>query len=250
MIRTVILGIIQGFTEFLPVSSSGHLAVVENYFGIKEPVVLAAFMHFGTLLATVVFFAKPIFNIIRGAIAGKEDCTKYLVFIVLGNIPAVVFALPFRSTIEHSFMNIRLVALFLGMTGVVVLLTGLYGKGQRPVNFLKALVIGISQMFALFPGLSRSGLTISTGLYLKVDPQEAFRFSFLLSLPAVLGANLFELKEITRFDDPLALIIGMIVSFIVGLLALRILRDLVQKKFFYFGFYCLVISIVIVGIWK
>lgn len=244
MIKVIILGIIQGLTEFLPISSSGHLAVMEKFLGIKEPVAFAAFLHFGTLLATIVFFIKPILIILKGLFKGESRYIKYLAYIVIGNIPIVIFALVFKSLIEQSFKDMKFIAISLGITGAILLLTAVIRKGEKKVNLLEALLIGIGQMFAVFPGLSRSGLTISAGLFTKVEPQEAFQFSFLLSLPAVLGANLLELNEITNFGDSKSLLLGMCFSFIAGLVALRLLRDLVQRKFYLFGFYCLLVSLI------
>lgn len=245
IIKSIILGIVQGLTEFLPISSSGHLAILEKYFGIAEPVVLATFLHFGTFIATVVFFLKPIITIIKGLIKGEKESINYVIYIIVGTIPIVLFALIFRTQIEQSFTNIPIVGIFLGITGVILLLTSIVKRGNRKVKLLSAFLIGISQMFAVFPGISRSGMTISTGLFSKVSPEESFKFSFLLSLPAILGANLLKLKSISQINDFPSIIIGMLCSFIFGLIALKILKGLVDRRFHLFGIYCLVISILI-----
>ncbi|MEO0206853.1 MAG: undecaprenyl-diphosphate phosphatase [candidate division WOR-3 bacterium] len=244
MIKIIILSIIQGLTEFLPISSSGHLALLENFMGIEEPVSITAFLHFGTFLATIIFFRKQIFEILAGLFKKEPRALNYILYIVIGNIPIVLFALLFRNSIESTFTDIKLVILFLGLTGVFVLLTSIIRNGEKQISFISAIIVGIGQMFAVFPGLSRSGLTISTGLYANVKPDEAFRFSFLLSLPAVFGANLLEFKEIASFPNPAELIVGMLISFVSGYIALRILRALVQKWLYLFGFYCLLISII------
>ncbi|MCX7994855.1 MAG: undecaprenyl-diphosphate phosphatase [candidate division WOR-3 bacterium] len=243
MIEIIILGIIQGLTEFLPISSSGHLAIVENYLGIEEPVALTAFLHFGTLMATIIFFRKEIISLICGLLKKESGALKYLWYIIIGNIPVVLFAILLRDFIESTFTEVKLVMIFLGMTGVIVLLTSIIKKGEKQISLLSAMLIGIGQMFAVFPGLSRSGLTISAGLYAKVKPEEAFRFSFLLSLPAIFGANLLEFREITNFYSPVAHISGMFISFVFGYIALKILRAAVQKWFHFFGFYCLLMSL-------
>lgn len=245
IIKSIILGIIQGLTEFLPISSSGHLAIFEKYFGIAEPIVLATFLHFGTFLATIVFFFKPITSIIKGVFIGKKDSILYLIYIITGTIPVVVFALVFRNWIEQSFNDMKTVGILLGITGIILLMTMVIKRGNKKINTLSVVVIGLSQMFATFPGISRSGTTISAGLFSKTSSEESFKFSFLLSLPAILGANILELKTISSIDNYLALIIGMSCSFIFGLFALRILRNLVHRKFHLFGIYCLVISVVI-----
>ncbi|MEO0161981.1 MAG: undecaprenyl-diphosphate phosphatase [candidate division WOR-3 bacterium] len=245
MIKIIILAIIQGFTEFLPISSSGHLAILENFMGIAEPVSVAAFLHLGTFLATIFFFKQEIVQLLHGVFKKKPQMLNYLLYIIIGNIPIVIFVVLFRDFIEATFTDIKLVIIFLGITGMVVLLTSIVKKGTKQISFINALSIGVGQMFAVFPGLSRSGLTIAVGFYSKVDPQEAFRFSFLLSLPAVFGANLLELKEITNSPNPIELVIGLLISFISGYIALKILRALVQRWFYIFGYYCLLISFIL-----
>ena len=245
MVESIILGIVQGLTEFLPVSSSGHLAILEAYFGITEPVVLATFLHFGTFIATVVFFLNPIMKIVKGVIGKERESINYVIYILVGTIPIVLFAQFLRDQIEQSFEDIRLVGLFLGITGVVLLLTNVIKQNNKKVTLFTAVLIGISQMFATFPGISRSGTTISTGLFAKVGPRDAFNFSFLLSLPAVLGANLLEFARLSPSVNYPALLVGMVCSFVSGLIALRILRKLVHKRFHLFGIYCLALSIII-----
>lgn len=245
ILKAIILGIVQGLTEFLPISSSGHLAIIENYLGITEPVVLTTFLHFGTFCATVVFFFKPIANIVKGAFKGDRQSILYVAYIIVGTIPTVLFVCFLRTCIEESFKDVRLIALFLGITGAIVLITSVTRKRKGKITFLSALVIGIAQMLATFPGISRSGFTISAGIFSKVEPREAFTFSFLLSLPAVLGANIHQLGSLSHVHDLPTIFIGMACSFVSGLIALKILKRLVQQWFYLFGVYCLVLSIVL-----
>jgi len=244
IVQTIVLGIVQGLTEFLPISSSGHLAILEKIFGINEPVVLTAFLHFSTFIATVIFFFNSIIDIFKGLIRGEKETVKYVINIMIGTIPIVVFVLFFESWIEQSFNDIQLITILLGITGLIVLLTGFIQKQEKKISPLLALIIGIGQMFATLPGLSRSGLTISAGLFTGVSPREAFKFSFLLSLPAIFGANLLELKNISKIDSYGTLFGGMLFGFVCGLFALKILRDSVHKRFHLFGIYCLVISVI------
>lgn len=244
MIKIIFLGIVQGLTEFLPISSSGHLAILENYLGIREPVTLTAFLHLGTFFATLFFFRKDIIKILSGVIKKESGSLKYTLYIIIGNIPIVIFAILFRDFIESTFTDVRVVMIFLGMTGAILLMTSTVQKGSKDVSLVRAIIIGIGQMFAVFPGLSRSGLTISSAIFCGVKPEESFRFSFLLSLPAVLGANILEAKQITQLGNPFELIIGMVISFVSGIVALKILRALVQKWFYMFGLYCLILSVV------
>jgi len=245
MIKTVILGIVQGVTEFLPVSSSGHLAILEKLFGIREPVTLAVFLHFGTLVAILVYFRKPLIELVSGVFNGERESLSYLIKIVIGSVPIVVFAILFESWVTSTFTNMKLVAILLGITGTVVLLTGITRKKQQQIGLMSAILIGIGQMFAILPGISRSGMTISAGIFCGVEPERAFRFSFLLSIPAVLGANIFELKNVHNLNDFPELLVGMVFSFVSGLVALKILRSTVYRRFYLFGPYCLIVSIVL-----
>src|SRR4030042_2869790 len=233
--KTIILGIVQGLTEFLPISSSGHLALLEMVFRFEEPIALTAFLHFGTLISTIVYFRKELILIFKGLLKREANSINYLNKIISGSIPVVIFAFIFRKFIEAAFSDMRVIAIFLGLTGTLLLITGIYNKGSKPVNWLKAFIIGIGQMIAIFPGISRSGTTISTGLLLKVDTRTAFQFSFLLSLPAVLGANLLELMTLEQTLDPISVVAGMVFSALSGLLALFILRRIIDRHFHLFG---------------
>jgi undecaprenyl-diphosphatase len=243
MIKTIILGIVQGLTEFLPVSSSGHLAILENMLGMSEPMTLAVFLHFGTFVAIIVFFSRPLRDLIAGIFSGDRQSILYVGNIILGTIPIVIAAIFFRSWVTQAFDNIKVVAILLGITGTFVLLTGIVRKKQKKVTTTSAILIGIGQMLAILPGISRSGMTISAGMYSGTDPEQAFRFSFLLSIPAVLGANIFELRNLSGITNLPELLAGMFCSFISGIVALAILRRTVYKKFHFFGIYCLITSV-------
>lgn len=245
MIEAIMLGIVQGLTEFLPVSSSGHLAIVENMLGIAEPVTLAVFLHFGTFVAIIVYFFNPIKELARGILTADRASLAYLGMIAIGTIPITLTGVFFRSLVDKAFNNTGLVAILLGVTGAVVLLTGIAARKERPVTWLSSIVIGIAQAFAILPGISRSGMTISAGLYSGVDPERAFRFSFLLSIPAILGANLLEFKNVSSITNLPALVTGMVFSFASGLVALAVLRRTVYRRFYLFGIYCLIVSAVL-----
>ncbi|KPL12784.1 hypothetical protein AMJ74_06150 [candidate division WOR_3 bacterium SM1_77] len=244
MIKTIILGIVQGITEFLPVSSSGHLAVLERLFGISEPVSLAVFLHFGTLIATGVFFFRPISRLLKGICRGDRESLAYLMKVIIGTIPILIAGLLLESWVAHAFTNMIIVSILLGITGTIVLVTGIIQRRQKKINLLTALFIGIGQMFAILPGISRSGMTISAGLFSGIEPERVFEFSFLLSMPAVLGANIYELKNVSSMGNIPELLAGMAFSFLAGILALKILRSMVYRSFHLFGPYCLIISII------
>lgn len=246
MIEHLLLGAVQGLTELLPISSSGHLAIIEKLLHVAEPVATSAFLHFGTLLATVVFFRRRLAAIIRGLVRAEQPAWSYAGLIIIGNIPIGLFALFFKNVIERSFTDLRLIGLFLGLTGVVLIGAGFFPRGEGKMNLRRAVLVGLAQMLAVFPGLSRSGLTIASALYARTDPDTAFEFSFIMSLPAILAANLLELKDLSRIPDIPALTAGLAVSFIFGLGALYFLRRMVRKGFHWFGLYCLAISLAMI----
>lgn len=246
MIETVVLAAIQGLTEFLPVSSSGHLALVSLFLGVQEQVAIAVILHFGTMLATIVYFRRVLADLIRGVARGDRGAIRLVLLLVVASIPAGVFGILFQNLIEDSFSDPWLVGLLLGVTGLVLLLTLLARSKEKELGYVPALVIGVGQMLAVFPGLSRSGMTIAAGRYCGVAPVKAFEFSMLLSLPAILGANVLELRTVTAAIPAAEAVVGLAVSFSIGLGALWLLRRLVERRFHLFGIYCLLVSLFMV----
>jgi undecaprenyl-diphosphatase len=264
--KMLILGILQGLAEFLPISSSGHLVLAEHLLELEEAGLAGVvFLHFGTLVALIVFFAKRIWSIISGAFSRERDKRvdnwRFILFIVLGSIPAALVGLLARKPIEAIFAEPLYVPFFLLGTGILLLLTRWGRDRNRSFGISDVLLVGLAQAAAVLPGLSRSGLTIATALLLGIASVEAFEFSFLLSIPAVLAANLLEffglikeIKELSRLypqagtielfgmaglPSPWALAIGVAASMVVGFLALWALRRLViSRKFWLFSFYC------------
>ncbi len=256
LIEIIILAIVQGLTEFLPISSSGHLAVLANIFKLEDIFELTVYMHFGTLLAILAVFRQQLAYIFRGFIKGRIIITrrikitdKYLrlfFLIIIGSIPAALVAFFFKDVIETSFSSTRMVGLFLILTAVILFLTKLASNRGTPVNWWRAIVVGLFQALALFPGVSRSGTTISAGLFLGSEPANAFEFSFLLAIPAMIGANIIEFKKLATTPDFLAVSVGVLVSFVTGLFALSVLKKiLIRKSFYLFSIYCVILGIVI-----
>ena len=245
--KMLILGIVQGLAEFLPISSSGHLVLAEHLLGLKEAGLAGVvFLHLGTLVALIVFFAKRIWGIIRSLfVAGEERRMnlRLVLLIVIGSVPAALVGLLARKPVEAIFAEPLYVPFFLLGTGILLLLTR-WGKDRdRSLGISDALLVGIAQAAAILPGASRSGLTIATALLLGISSEEAFEFSFLLSIPAVLAANILELKDIAGLGSPLPLILGFVSSFGVGFFALWALRKLViSRKFWLFSFYCFAVG--------
>ncbi|HIE05987.1 MAG TPA: undecaprenyl-diphosphate phosphatase [bacterium (Candidatus Stahlbacteria)] len=236
-------GLLQGLTEFLPISSSGHLALIQliSQQGSIESTVL---LHLGTLLAVIIFFRNDIIRILRGLMRGLADSeTKLFLFIIIGTIPAVVGGLVLRRTVDLIFHSSITTFALLAINGTFLLGTKFVQRRDREVNLTSALIIGIYQAIAILPGISRSGATIAIGIYLGINPISAFRFSFLLSIPAILGAGVLEMSGTSA--SIATGWIGFLISFLSGLVALFILRHLVVQRLFYiFGVYCIIIGCV------
>jgi undecaprenyl-diphosphatase len=258
ILESIILGLVQGITEFLPVSSSGHLVLANSLFGLQTgDITFEVFLHFATLLAVVVFFFGRIIKIIVSPInyvfAGSRSeadiqGSKYLLLIIIGTIPAVLVGLFLKDSIEEAFSSTLLVGFMLLVTSAVLFLTLLTRPHRSCLRYVDSIVVGIAQAIAILPGISRSGSTISTAMFLGIDKKTAFDFSFLLSLPAIFGAFLLKLKDALEvsggFDQIGIYIPGMLAAFISGYLCLLILRRIViAGKFAYFGIYTLIIAL-------
>ena len=255
--QAFILGIVQGITEFLPISSSGHLVLVPFLFGwsIPEEQIFPfdVLVQLGTLLAVFVYFYADLIKILKAFLAafktrdffGNEDL-RLGWYIVLASIPAGFFGLLFKDYVEKAFQSIVAVALFLFVTAALLLLSEKAGKTDRKLDNMKwldALWIGIGQVLAIFPGVSRSGATISAGLFRNFTREAAARFSFLMSIPVMLAAGLLSILDL--FDMPNlgaflpVLAIGFVVSAVVGYFSIRFLLKFLQKNTLKsFAFYC------------
>lgn len=267
IIKAAFLGIIQGFTEFLPVSSSGHLVLFSNLLGVQEPsLVFEIVVHLGTLLAVLVAFRAEVallffsfFKLARNPKEAKElvqndfGC-RLLYGIVIGTLPAIVVALTLKKQIEQLFTSSLFVGFMLIITGTILYLTERKKVRRRALTGLSpvdALLIGCGQAVAILPGISRSGTTIAVGLFRGLDRESAARFSFLLTIPAILGALVFSLDDVFGGAATLSLGslgAGLITSAITGYLAIHFFLSLVKKgKLVWFSYYTwLVGSLVVV----
>ncbi len=251
LIQVVILAIIQGITEWLPISSSGHLVIAQEYLGLSPPVIFDVMLHVGTLLVILMAFWKDITGILKAVIklkiASKEG--RLAVFIAVGNIPTALIGFVFRDIFESFFHNLLAVGIALLGTGSILFVSK-YGSNGREMSYLDAFLMGIAQGIAIIPGVSRSGVTIATGLLNGLGKEKAFRFSFLLSIPAVIGAMVVESGDLFHAEiDGLGMVLGVFVSLIVGYMALKLLKRLLLKeKFHLFAFYCWLLGAVIVAV--
>ena len=247
--KVIILAIIQGLTEFLPISSSGHLALAEHLLDFNpDGVALEIVLHAGTLLTILIYYRKRIIEMIINAAKGDRSTWLYISMIILASIPAIALYVLAGDTIEHFSDNPLLVSGFLCITGIIMLSTLLSKSNTTTrVKPLHAILIGIAQAFALFPGISRSGSTIVIARHLKIPADKAAEFSFFMAIPALAGAVILKLPEIMKGDlgcSGISLVAGMLVSCLVGLAAIGILMRLIHKgHFWYFGVYCLIIGV-------
>ncbi len=259
----ILLGILQGLTEFLPISSSGHLVLGQQLLGIeKQGIFFEVIVHFGTLVAVVVAFRKDILALmtalrplgrvrslteIKNAIALDEHL-RWIFYIILATLPAVVTGLWLEDKIESAFASPYLVSIMLLLTAAILFSTRFIKAKAKPLNSRNALLIGLAQALAILPGISRSGSTISMGLWREMSGNEAARFSFLLSIPAILGATL--LKTLDLFSHPTdakalwVFAAGFLFSFISGYISILLLLNIVRRgKLYWFAPYCLVVAV-------
>jgi undecaprenyl-diphosphatase len=254
IIDSVILGIIQGLTEFLPVSSSGHLEIGKAILGDnsvpEESLLFTVVLHFATALSTIVVFRKDIFYIIKGFLSFKwNDDTKFISKIAVSMLPAIIVGLFFEDELEQLFGgNILLVGCMLIVTAILLFLADKAKNTDKKVSFKNAFIIGISQAIAMIPGISRSGATISTSVLLGNDKTKAARFSFLMVVPLIFGKiakDLFSGELSFEVQNITALSFGFIAAFISGLFACTWMIALVKKsKLSYFAIYCVVVGLI------
>lgn len=257
ILQAIIYGIVQGLTEFLPVSSSGHLELAKAIFGgdsVKEEgMLMTVVLHAATALSTIVIFRKDIAQIFKGLFQFKNnEETRFSLKIIISMIPAAIVGVMFEDEIDAFFSgNILLVGSMLLLTGALLLLADRAKHTDKSVSNAHSLIIGISQAIAILPGISRSGATISTSVLLGVDRSKAARFSFLMVVPLILAKMAKDVLD-GALSEPnvngAALGIGFIVAFITGLFACKWMIALVKRsKLTYFSIYCFVIGIFAIG---
>jgi undecaprenyl-diphosphatase len=242
-LRAVVLGVIQGLTEFLPISSSAHLAIFPKFFGWEDPgAAYTAVIQIGTELAVLLYFWRDIWTIGSGWVRGvfsrearRAPEWRMGWFIIVGSLPIVVLGLALQDLIDREFRNLWVIGTMLIVLGVVLGVAERVGRKNRPISSLTmghAVALGVAQAGALVPGVSRSGATISMGLLLGYERAAATRYAFLLAIPAVVGAGIFKLKDISG-DNAYGVgptIVGTVVSFVVGLAVIHWLLRYVSTR--------------------
>ncbi len=257
ILQAIIYGIVQGLTEFLPVSSSGHLEIAKAILGDgkvqEEGMLMTVVLHAATALSTLVIFRKDVAQIFKGLLQFKNnEETQFSIKIIISMIPAAIVGVKFNDQIEDFFTGkILLVGCMLLLTGLLLLLADKAKNTDKSVSPLNSLIIGIAQAIAILPGISRSGATISTSVLLGIDRAKAARFSFLMVVPLILGKMAKDILDGALTEpniNTMALGVGFVAAFVSGLVACQWMIALVKRsKLTYFSIYCFVIGIVAIG---
>ncbi len=260
--EAILLGILQGISEFLPISSSGHLVFAESLFGLEsDGITFEVVVHFGTLFSILIFYRKILLNLVKGLFSQIGEVrtnsfrfsslnaeTRLFGFLLLSMIPAMVVGLTLKDQIETIFEKPVIVSVLLIFTGTIIFITRFLPKGTGEITIIRALAMGIAQALAVLPGISRAGSTITAGLVFNTDRQEAATFSFLMVIPVIAGAMLLEVLDLMQsnlsFESGSILLTGFFAAFVSGYLSLGTLIQLLKKeKFYLFSVYCWAIGI-------
>jgi len=268
-LQAVILGLVQGLAEFLPISSSGHLALLENFFGIKEDNMLffTVLLHFGTLIAVFVVFWKDIWELLQELVLTIKDLVgrkglrlnerpvrKLGVMIIVSCIPTAIIGFIFGDLFESFYSKPIVIAIMLIITALLLIAAETWGGGNRNIenlNYRNSIFIGIVQGLAIIPGISRSGSTLFASLLCKLDRDFAVKFVFLISIPTILGSLILELPDGIReglHGEPVGpVIVGVLVAFLSGLFAVKVMLKVVSnKKLKYFSYYLFAVAAAVI----
>ena len=262
----IIIGIVQGLTEFLPVSSSAHLIFIQNILGVESSLAFDTFLHLGSLLAVLIYFRADIYKMIRAWLLSIGDIFQHRFregfysdpykrlawYVILATIPVGIAGVFLESHVDALFAGALYVpGFFLFVTGTILYLSQRMASGQIDMSHMgwfQSLFMGLGQACAIMPGLSRSGTTIAAGLVVGLDKEFAAKFSFILSIPAIFGAFILQLKDIglSLGTDGAAVILGFIAAFISGYLAIKWLLDLIQNRSLeIFSYYCWIVGVIV-----
>lgn len=253
-INVMVLAVLQGVTEFLPVSSSGHLVIVQDMLGFKLPGIrLEVMLHLGTMLSIIAYYRKTLWDLVRGIFCGERASWVTTGHVALSAVPAVFFYVLFHEKVDAFYEDTRAVGGFLVFTGMVLCSLRWMRCSAGGVTTPRALLVGLAQAFAVLPGVSRSGMTIAAARMAGVEPRKAAEFSFLMCLPLLVGAAALDVvRDTVETSAELSwwlLLCGMVVAAVIGYVALALLvRTLHGGKFWMFGVYCLVAGTLVLAL--
>jgi len=244
-VEAIILSIIQGITEWFPVSSSGHLALAQSLFGVSN-LSYAVFLHFAGIFAVLFVFKRDVLKLM----SFNKESLKYIGLLVLALIPAGIVGFLMADWIESLFSNMQFLGVFFIVSGIVVYSTKFSKELKSAVGKKDAWYIGLMQALTILPGISRSGMTISVGLFRGVSKRAAIRFSFLMSIPLIMGASLLKVNDLVVSEiDLQILVVSFIVTFLVSIFTIKKLVQIIQgDKFYLFGIYNIILGIVVLVI--
>ena len=245
IIEGLLLGIVQGLTEFLPISSSGHLVLAQHFMEINESGYLfEVILHMGTLVAIIVYYRKTLFSLFIDLKNKSYDAILYFYHIIIATIPILIIGYLFKENIYLTFNPIFVIFMFI-ITAIIIGLTGIINNDIKNITTRMALFIGIAQAFAILPGVSRSGMTISVALLMGVKHSEAAQFAFFIAIPALLGAIILEVASVESFlliNYP-SYMVGFVASALTGYLVISSLMKIIKsRKFHFFSIYCFSIA--------
>lgn len=249
LFKIVILALVQGITEFLPISSSGHLSILKTFLDINsDGALIEVVLHAGTLISILLFYRKRLSKIFKRILNKDEESLRFFSCVIIAIIPIGIIGFIFGDSIEYLFNNTKLVCLFLIITGIFLIFSNFWRSKISNFNTRKSFLIGLAQMFAILPGMSRSGLTIGMGNIIGIDAKKSAEFSFIIAIPVLTGVIVKYFLNLEWDSISISinyLFLGLIISFITGLLSLRWLISLLEKgKFWYFGLYCIFIGLI------
>ncbi len=256
LLKTIILGLIQGLAEWLPISSTAHLKIAEHFLGLEATPLLGITLHVGTLIVVVFYFRKEVKSILKSLVHldFKSEYGRFIPLIVVATIPTGIIGLLYVIFLQNTLQTILIIGITF-LIGATILYTSRIGKEDKnDITYTMTLIMGAAQGFAIFPGLSRSGVTISTALLLGLKREKAFKFSFLLSIPAVIGDLATE--TYTQHGQlgaqgigPTELLIGIVVAMIAGYIAIKLVASTVKsRRFHYFAIYTWLLGITVIAL--
>ncbi|MEM3726695.1 MAG: undecaprenyl-diphosphate phosphatase [Candidatus Bathyarchaeia archaeon] len=259
LIKTIILGIIQGLTEWLPISSTGHLKMAEhflNFFSPEDSLIFEFTLHIGTLIVALLFFREDIKKLVSALfhLDFKTEHGKLIPPIVVGTISAAAIGIALKRFVEQAFQSLTPLALAFILCGTVLYSTKTSKEKTDQVGYSAAIIIGAAEGLSIIPGISRSGITIAAALLLGIKREKAFRFSFLLSIPAIIGALSLEFSDVSAVAALASLgwieiVAGVVAAMVVGYFALKLLwKILTNRKFHLFAIYCWILGIALIAV--